>query len=364
VTREALIVRSVRATPVVLPLPRPMTTAAGTIPDTPLLLIDLETEQGVTGRSYLFCYHKFLLGPLGTLVQSLGEIISSDPLAPLDLDTKLRRVFVLFGDKGLATMAMSGIDMAAWDALAVAAGLPLAEFLGGTRRRVRTYLSLPMLELEEAKAAAIQAADEGWSGLKIKIGWPRLMDDIAVVRAVRSNLPDEMALMVDYNQTLSVAEAVRRATALDSEGLTWIEEPVRATDFQGLARVAAEIRTPIQIGENLMDVFEMAEAFKAEACDLVMPDLAHIGGVTGWQRAASLAQLAGKPCSGHVFIEASSHMLSVTPTCDWLEWSDMASPLITEPLLMEAGHVMPSGNPGTGIEWDRDAIQRFKPPGS
>lgn len=343
-----------------VPLARPLTTAVGRMDEAPLLLIDLETNSGVVGRSYLFGYQRFTLPPLASLVSSLGSMVEGAELAPVDLDAGLRSRFTLFGDRGLAGMALSGVDMAAWDALAVAAGRSLVELLGGSRRRVRAYLSLGMLREEEGISEALRAVDEGWTGLKIKIGWPTLEEDVAVVRAVRARLPEGFSLMVDYNQSLSVAEAVRRCSALDDEGLAWIEEPVRAADFEGAATVAAEARTPIQIGENFMGVFEMSSALAAGACDLVMPDPQHIGGITGWMRAAAVAAAAGVPCSGHIFIEPTAHLLAVTPTCDWLEWMDLASAVLAQPYVVKDGFVTAPDAPGLGLEWNTAAVESYR----
>src|SRR5204862_3936482 len=126
--------------------------------------------------------------------------------------------------------------------------------------------------------------------VKLRLGYATLEEDIAAVETVRPRLPDGVALMVDYNQALSVDEALRRGRALDSEGLAWIEEPIRHDDYRGAARLAAELATPIQIGENFSLPFAMEEAIAARACDRVMPDLERIGGVTGWLRAAEIAR--------------------------------------------------------------------------
>ena len=355
-----LTARRVTATAVVVPLERPLTNAAGTIPEAPLLLVDLEAEQGVTGRAYLFGYARFTLPPLASLVASLGEMIAGDPVVPLDIERKLRPRFTLFGDRGLAGMALSAVDMAAWDALGIAAGLPLATLLGGRPRPVRAYDSLGLLRPAQAAASAERAAEAGFQGMKIKVGWPTLDEDLAAVRAARRAMPDGMSGMVDYNQSLGVAEALRRCAALEGEGLTWIEEPVRATDLEGAARVAAAVVTPISIGENFMGVHEMEQALRLRACDAVMPDPQHIGGVSGWLRAAALAQAAGVPCSGHIFIEPTAHLLAVTPTCDWLEWLDFASAVLAEPPSLEGGCVTAPDRPGLGLEWNPEAVRRFR----
>ena len=166
--------------------------------------------------------------------------------------------------------------------------------------------------------------------------------------------------MVDFNQALSVAEALRRGRMIDDEGgVLWIEEPVRADDFAGTARIAREIATPIQIGENFMGPEQMAQALAAGACDYVMPDAQRIGGVTGWMRAAALAQGAGVEMSSHLFPEASCHLLAVTPTSHWLEFVDWADAILEEPLRVKDGFVSIPERPGLGMTWDERAVARY-----
>jgi mandelate racemase len=140
----------------------------------------------------------------------------------------------------------------------------------------------------------------------------------------------------------------------------WIEEPVRADDFAGNARVAREIATPIQIGENFMGPEQMAQALAAGACDYAMPDAQRIGGVTGWMRAAALAQAAGVEMSSHLFPEVSCHLLAVTPTCHWLEYVDWADPVLAEPAKLKDGHVLVPERPGAGMRWDEKAVKRYQ----
>ena len=141
--------------------------------------------------------------------------------------------------------------------------------------------------------------------------------------------------------------------------MAWIEEPVRADDHRGTADVAAALATPVQIGENFSGPFEMAEALRLRAADLVMPDVQQIGGVTGWLRAAALAQAAGVPCSSHLFIETSAHLLAVTPTCHWIEYLDVAAPVLAEPLRPVDGTLAAPSRPGLGLAWDEAAVRRY-----
>ena len=183
---------------------------------------------------------------------------------------------------------------------------------------------------------------------------------MAAVRAVKDAVGPGVTLMCDFNQALTVAEAIRRGHLLDEEGgLLWIEEPVRADDFAGCGRVADALRTPVQIGENFAGPEQMAQALAAGASDYVMPDVQRIGGVSGWMRAAALAHGAGLEMSSHLFPEVSSHLLAVTPTCHWLEYVDWAAPILAEPLQVRDSHVVIPERAGSGIAWNEEAVKRY-----
>jgi mandelate racemase len=355
-------VSGVDACPVVVPLDRPIRTASGTIGEAPLLLLDLHTDAGVTGRAYLFGFQAATLAPLQALVRALAAAVQGDPLAPLELDRTLRARFALLGTRGLLGMALSGLDTAAWDAAAHAAGLPLVRLLGGAPRPVRAYLGngIGVIPVAEVAETAARLAAEGLPGMKIRLGRPAAGEDVAAVRAARRALPDGVALLADFNQSLSVAEAIRRGQALDEEGLGWIEEPVRADDFRGAAQVAAAVRTPIQLGENLASAFEMHEALRAGAADVLMADAQQIGGVTGWLRAAALAHAHGVPLSSHLFQEVSAHLLPLSPTADWLEYMSLADPILAEPLRPVDGALTAPARPGIGLAWDDAAVRRYR----
>ena len=359
---DPLTIRSVRAVAVEVPMKLPLGTSAATIRSAPLLLIDLETEQGVTGRAYLFCY---VPAAAPAIAQILGEalrVVKGEPVAPLRVWAKLARRFTLIGVQGIVRMAMSGLDVACWDALAIAAGKPLASLLGGVPRPIPAYNSngLGLMPPEAAADEAEKLLQGGFRAVKLRLGHPTLEADLAAVRAVRRRLPEDIAVMVDYNQALTATEAIRRGRALDGEGVSWIEEPIRHDDFRGCARVARELATPVQLGENFSLPQQMAEAIAAGACDLVMPDLERIGGVTGWQRAAALAEAHGLQMSSHLFPEVSAHLLAITPTCHWLEYVDWADAILVEPLRIADGNAIVPDRPGTGLAWNEDAVRRYR----
>jgi mandelate racemase len=212
---------------------------------------------------------------------------------------------------------------------------------------------------EAAADEAEELLEGGFRAVKLRLGRPSAAADLAVARAVRKRLPEAIELMVDFNQALSVAEALERGRALDSEGVAWIEEPIRHDDFRGSAELARELATPIQIGENFSLPEQMAEAIASRACDFVMPDLERIGGVSGWRRAAALAAERKLPMSSHLFPETSAHLLAVTPTCHYLEYVDWAEAILAEPLKIADGEAIIPDRPGTGMSWNEDAVKRY-----
>lgn len=355
-----LTFRELRLTAASVPLEYPVRTASGTVDRAPLVLLDLLTEEGVQGRAYLFTYTPMALKPLHALLQNMAGALQGAAIAPGDLERLFDARFRLLGNTGLVTMAIAGLDMSAWDALARAAGLPLARLLGGSVRPVPAYFSQGMESVPRSVELAQEALARGFKAMKIKIGHPRLEDDLAVVREVRSALGKDVALFVDYNQSLSVPEALVRCRALDELGLGWIEEPTRQYDYQGHARIAREIRTPIQLGENYFGTDEMAKGVAAGASDLLMPDLMKVGGISGWLRAAALADAARLPVSSHIFQEMSAHLMCVTPTAHWLEYQDIAASVLRRPLRIEDGMAVPDDAPGSGLEWDDEAVRRYR----
>lgn len=355
-------IRAFRARPVLVPMSRPLQTSTGAITQAPLVLVDCETEEGVRGHAYLFAIMPGAMASITSMVQTMSELLAGDALAPIDIERKLTQRFTLLGLTGVQRLAQAGIDMAAWDALARFHGQPLAVTLGGTARPCRAYNSkgLGIMPVGKLGDEALALVDEGFQAVKVRVGRADALEDLKAVQAVRRAVGDSVTVMCDFNQALTVHEAIRRGQLLDGEGLAWIEEPVRHDDHAGCARVADSLRTPVQIGENFTSSHDMLAALQARASDLVMPDVQRIGGVTGWLRAATLAQSFGIEMSTHLFPEISAQLMAVTPTAHWLEYVDWANPVLARPLAIEDGHVMTSLGPGTGVEWDEPAVARYR----
>ncbi|MGH7715818.1 MAG: enolase C-terminal domain-like protein, partial [Vulcanimicrobiaceae bacterium] len=327
-----MTITDVRVRKVLVPMRRPLAVATGDVKTAPLVLVDAHTAGGATGSAYVFVYTPLALAPVASMVEQYREVIRGMPLAPLDVEAALQNRLKLLGPQGITLMALAAIDMALWDALAKSHEVSLATLLGGAPRPIAAYNSngLGIIGPERATTEARELLEPGFRAIKVRLGYSEAVTDLAVVRAVRGAVGREVVLMADYNQVNSTAEALRRGRMLDDEHLLWLEEPVAADDARGHAEVRRGVRTGIQTGENWWGPHQMAGFLEQRACDYVMPDAMKIGGVTGWLRAAALAEASGVPMSSHLYPEISAHLLAVTPTRHWLEYVDCAQPILRD----------------------------------
>jgi mandelate racemase len=360
---EKLTLKSIDARAVLVPLRRPVVSKVGLFKDWPLILIDLYTREGVIGRSYLEPYLKNAARYIVPAIHDLAAAQEGKPLAPLDDFQNNRRLLNLIGYEGVAMIAASGLDMAVWDALAKAAGMPLVVLLGGTPGRVPAYNSngLWLTDITTlAQEAGELVAEGGFNGLKLRLGRERLADDLAAIREVREGAGEDIKLMVDFNQGLALGAALNRCHALDDQGLYWFEEPIAYDNLSGYGQLTRELETPVQLGENFYGPRALYEAVRAGAGDYMMPDLMRIGGVSGWLRAAPIAAAAGIQVSTHLYPEAAAHLMRVTETAHWLEWQDWADPILQKPFAVKDSYLEIPDRPGVGIEWNEDAVARYR----
>jgi mandelate racemase len=351
---QNLRVRSVR-----VPMQNPHQTASGTVSESPLVLTDAIIDDGTIGQSMVFTYTPAALAPTAELVRNFEVLVKGEPLAPAEISQKLSARFRLLGTQGLVGIALAAIDMALWDALARSHRTSLVRLLGGIEKPVPAYGAVGYDGIAGSAKTAEDWAKRGFTGVKAKIGYATVQEDVAVICAMRHAVGGNIAIMVDYNQCLTPAEAIQRMRVLDDEGLTWVEEPTLAHDYAGHALIAREVRTPIQCGENWWGPLDMQHAIDAQASDYMMPDVMKIGGVTGWMRAAAMAQARNIRISNHLWPEISAQLLCATPTAHWLEYADWWHPVLDQPLHVENGMAVVGAATGTGVAWNEAAVERF-----
>lgn len=353
-------IKAINVRTALVPLPTPHKTASGIIAVSPLVLTDILLDNGIMGHSITFTYNKIALKPTAQLIAGLEDLIHGDPLSPFEIEKKVSARFRLLGTQGLMGMALSAIDMALWDAVARCQNVSLTCVLGGIEKPIPVYGAIGYDGPKESAIVAENWMKQGIKGVKAKIGYPTVREDVEVINNIRKAVGETVSIMVDYNQSLTPVEAIQRLQILDHEGLAWIEEPTLAHDFSGHAMIARAIKTPIQCGENWWGILDMQHAIDAHASDFMMLDIMKIGGVTGWLRAASLAAPKGILLSTHLWSEISAQLLCVTPTAHWLEYSDWWNPIFKEPLQLNSnGFAVFDNVIGSGVDWNENALNHF-----
>jgi len=358
----ALTVRSVTTRAIRVPLTFALGTTADVVRTAPILLVDLTTEEGITGRAYLFCYTESGAVAIAAHLAEAVGIIKGKAAQPQAVTETLNRRYRLLGVTGPVRMAIAALDMALWDAAAFAAAQPLAVLLGAKRRPIAAYDSrgLGLMAPEKLKDEVQAMLAKNMRAVKLRLGYPTLAEDMRALQVIRANIPDSVQVMVDYNQALTTEEAITRGLALQQEGIVWLEEPIRHDDYRGNAEIAKRLDVPLQIGENFNGPEAMAEAIAMKAYDYMMPDVARIGGVTGWMQAASLAATHDIKLSSHQMPELSIQMLTASPTAHWIEYVDWADAFLEQPMpLVDSAASIPD-RPGMGITWDETKLKRLE----
>lgn len=352
------IVKEIAFTPVSVPLARPMRTASGTLPGAALGLIDVTTNAGITGHAYIFTYTPRMLTAMKALNADIKDLIVGKSIEPAQRFREFQATFRLLGVQGLLGMLIAGIDMALWDALGKCRDEPVCQLMGGAPRPLQAYDSFGFIEPGQDEPMLEQSLKQGFKAIKIKLGVGTFEEDEASVAAVRRAIGPDVSLMIDYNQSLNVATALRYAERLAVYDIAWIEEPVPAEDLAGHKGVRSKSPIPVQTGENWWLPATATLSIAAGASDFIMPDAMKIGGFTGWSAVAGMAEKANLPMSSHAFVEASAHALAATPTAHWLEYLDKARPLLVDAYDVVDGTVTARG-PGLGIAWNAKAVAAY-----
>jgi L-alanine-DL-glutamate epimerase-like enolase superfamily enzyme len=355
-------ITTVHSTVVQVPLEIPIVSAVRRAESVALVLVAVETDAGITGLSYLQAFGV----EQGLAVQALvaylgGALTGEDPLLSLRCYGLMDRAINLLGRGGVATFALSGLDMALWDIKGKAYNAPVAALLGAAGTRVAAYQSAG-LWLNEPEVVARQAAEfkaAGHTAMKMRVGRADPGADVEAVHRVREAVGPETLLMADANQAWSPQRAVAMGRALERADLFWLEEPVDHDDLDGHAVVARELGVQIATGENTYLPRGFRALVEARAADVLMPDVQRVGGITGWMRVAAIAEAWNLPLASHLFPEISVHVLAASPTAALLEYVPWAQPLMAEKMEIEDGFVAVPLRPGLGLHFDQEALERY-----
>ena len=348
--------------PVKVPLRIKPKASTGEIPYGNFVVLKIDTNSDISGNSYVFTFREDMLKPTADLINSVCEGIIDEVIHPNTQIEKLRNRYTLLDKFGLLGQAFAGIDMALWDIFSKKLNLPLCRALGYELQPLKTYNSCGLWIQDTnnlAKEAEELVENGNFKAIKLRLGRENFRDDIKAVESVLNVIDENTELMVDFNQSLNVNEGIKRCIELDNYNLTWIEEPIKHDNYLGCANISAQIATPIQIGENFLNVFEMKKSIDALSSNFVMPDVQRIGGVSGWLKASILAEASDLDISSHLFPEISSHLLCASPTKHWLEYVDWANPILRNPIKVQNGFYTANNVPGNGIDIDYQSLNDY-----
>jgi L-alanine-DL-glutamate epimerase-like enolase superfamily enzyme len=348
----------------VLPFERPVRTAIHSVEAVGCVLVFADTDEGITGESYLFAFGERKLDVLEGMIRALEHhLLGRDPHMSQGLWTEMWRDINFLGHKGVPVFAVSALEAACWDIVGKAHGLPVHKLLGGVRDRVPAYASGGLwvsATIDELVAEAKSFLDQGFRAMKMRFGKASVAEDAERAAAVRQAIGPEVALMADANQGFSVNHAIRLGRAIERYDLTWFEEPVQAYDLEGSARVAAEIDTPIASGETEYARYGFADMLERKSADILMPDLQRVGGITEFMKVAHMAEAKDVPVSPHIFTEQSLQLCGAIANCIYAEHMPWFERLYNEKLVMQAGELLIPDRPGLGFTFDQDAVERYR----
>lgn len=330
-------------------------------------IVRIVADDGFEGVGYTYT--------IGTGGHSVVELLARH-LAPLLIGRDPERVEEIWkalffhthatAVGAITSLALAAIDTALWDMRCKRSGRPLHIEAGGAQRSVRLYTTEGgwlHIDTSELVEDALRAKAAGFGGSKIKVGRPP-KEDVARLSAVREAVGDDFEIMVDGNQGAAVDEAIRRARLYEPFDLAWYEEPLPAEDLGGHIRLSALTTLPIAVGESIYNLSHFREYLQRDACSVVQVDVARIGGITPWLKVAHLAEAFNVAVCPHFLMELHVALSAAVPNGRWIEYIPQLDTLTTKGMRIENGHAFPSDDPGLGIAWDWQAIDRQRVEGA
>ena len=330
-------------------------------------IVRIFADDGAVGTGYTYT--------IGTGGHAIVEMLSRNlaPLLPGRDPDRIEEIWkALFFHThatavgAITSLALAAIDTALWDMRCRRSGKPLHVEAGGAQTSVPVYtteggwLHIDTAELVED---ALRAKAAGFGGSKVKVGRPP-KEDVERLAAVREAVGDGFEIMVDGNQGAKLDEAIRRARLYEPLDLAWYEEPLPAEDLGGHIRLSAVTTLPIAVGESIYSLSHFREYLQSDACSIVQADVARVGGITPWLKTAHLAEAFNVDICPHFLMELHVGLTAAIPNGRWVEYIPQLDSLTTEGMRIENGRAVPSNEPGLGIAWDWQAIDRRRVEGA
>lgn len=326
------------------------------------IFVELTTDDGLSGTGY-----SYTIGTGGKAVlfmireHFLDRLIGAEAanIEQIWMDLFAHTRSTTTG--AITSLALAAVDTALWDLKCLRANAPLWQLAGGFRQDVPLYdteggwLHLTTAELVSS-ALASQAA--GWSGLKVKVGKPHIAEDVERLSAIREAVGDRMDIMVDANQSMTGAEAIRRARALEPLDIFWLEEPLPADDISGHVRLSEATSIPVAVGESMYSVAQFREYLQRGAAGIIQVDVARIGGITPWLKVAHLAEAFNVAICPHFLMELHVSLVAAIPNGRYVEHIPQLRAITHTEMTILNGRALAPNTPGLGIDWNIAEIER------
>lgn len=328
----------------------------------------LHTDEGIIGTGYTLT-----LGSGDDLIRDAIDRYYSPVLLGRDPFEVKRIWHDLYwsrlhwvGRQGITTMAMAAVDIALWDAMAKAMEKPLWKVLGAAKeKRIKTYNTdggWLNKSVDEILAHMKQILDQGWSGVKMKVGKPDPREDYDRVRRVRKAIGDDVDLMLDVNQTWDLNTAMVWGKRMEEFQIGWLEEPLHPEDVRSHRILAKELNTPIALGEHIYTCQAFRDYLQAEAVEIVQVDVARVGGITEWLQVANLAACFNCPVIPHIGEggQIHQHLVAATLNSPMIEYIPVVPDVFIDPVNVREGYLYLPESPGASTDFIPEMFEKYR----